>query len=209
MKAPSPELTARIEQHMAERGRRLYQPILHPAFSHIGYQNGPERLDLIEPHLEHKNGTVLDIGSQWGYVAHRLEDLGYKVTAVEASRVNAYFLTELRDLCGKRFEIIRDSVFNLAETKYDIVFALNIFHHFMKTEPVFRQFETLLSRLKCRMMIYQAHIPSEKQMSGAYRNMAPEEATQFLSERLSLPRVTRIGTYRKGREIFKLAEGDS
>lgn len=206
MKAPSPELIARINEHLAQRGKRPYQPILHPAFSDLGYQNGPERFDLIAPHLEYENGTVLDIGSQWGYMAHRLEELGYRVTAVEASKTNAYFLKELRDLCGKEFTIIRSSVFKLVELDFDIVFALNIFHHFMKSQEAFANFEELLNKLKCRMMIYQAHVTTEPQMAGAYRNMDTQEATRFLSERLSLPRVTCIGTFRNGRQIFKLSQ---
>lgn len=205
MKAPSAELTSRIEDYVRRNRGKLYAPILHPAFSHFRHKHGPERFDLIAPHLEFRNGTVLDIGSQFGYLAHRLEELDYKVTAVEQSRTNVYFMTEIRDLCERKFDVVHDSIFKLSAPEYDIVIALNIFHHFMKTRETFEKFDAFLRRLKCRMMIYQAHDPAEPQMEGAYRNMAPEEAVRFLSERLSLPRFVEIGSHRKRRKVFNLA----
>jgi hypothetical protein len=39
-------------------------------------------------------------------------------------------------------------------------------------------------------------------MDGAYRNMTPEQATRFLSERLSLPGIVEIGSYRRSRKIL-------
>jgi hypothetical protein len=101
--------------------------------------------------------------------------------------------------------VVHDSVFNLVQPNFDIVFALNIFHHFMKTREALEQLDDFLRRLKCRMMIYQAHHPSDIIMTGAYRNMTPEEATSFIAERLSLSRVEEIGTYKR-RRIFKLTE---
>jgi cyclopropane fatty-acyl-phospholipid synthase-like methyltransferase len=202
MKAPSAELSRNIQDYVSRHRGKLYAPIPHPALSHIRYKHGPERFDLIAPHLEFKNGTVLDIGSRFGYMAHRLEELGYKVTAVERSRVDVYFMLEIHDLCARKFNVVHDTIFNVTELEYDIVFALNIFHHFMKTKETFEQLDAFLRRLKCRMMIYQAHDPSEPQMDGAYRNMTPEQATRFLSERLSLPGIVEIGSYRRSRKIL-------
>jgi cyclopropane fatty-acyl-phospholipid synthase-like methyltransferase len=204
MKAPSAELTDRIQDYVRRHRGRLYAPILHPTFSHIPYKHGHERFDLIAPHLEFKNGTVLDIGGHFGYVAHRLEELGYKVTVVEKSPTCVYFMTEIRDLCDRTFEVIHDSIFNISTFQYDVVIAMNIFHHFMKTKDSFEKLDAFLGRLKCRMMIYQAHNPAESQMDGAFRNLAPEEAARFLSERLSLPRIVEIGSDRKRHKIFNL-----
>lgn len=197
MKTPSAELIKSIHDHVSRNRGKLYTPIPHPTFADIPYRWGPERFDLIAPHLEYENGTVLDIGSNWGYMAHRLEERGYEVTAVERSLASVYFMREIRDLCGRKFEVVHDSIFNLSHLDYDIVLALNVFHHFMKTEEGFGQLETLLGRLKCRTLIYQAHDPREAQMSGAFCNMMPEEAAQYLSEKLSLPRIVKIGRYRK------------
>jgi 2-polyprenyl-3-methyl-5-hydroxy-6-metoxy-1,4-benzoquinol methylase len=205
MKAPSAALSRRVQNYVERQKGMVYNPIPHPAFAHIPYRHGPERFDLIAPHLGFKSGTVLDIGSRFGYMAHRLEDMGYRVTAVEKSQHYVYFMREFRDLCERKFEVVHDSVFNLVQPNFDIVFALNIFHHFMKTREALEQLDDFLRRLKCRMMIYQAHHPSDIIMTGAYRNMTPEEATSFIAERLSLSRVEEIGTYKR-RRIFKLTE---
>lgn len=204
MKLPSAELIREIESYARRRKGKLYNPIPHPAFAHLPYRHGPERFDMIAPHLGFRNGTVLDIGSRFGYMAHRLEDMGYSVTAVEVAKDDMYFLTEIRDLCERRFEVIHDSVFNLDKLEYDVVIALNIFHHFMKTRDTFEQLDDFLGRLKCRMLIYQAHYPHERQMAGAWRNMTPDEAVQYLSEKLSLPRITEIGSCRKTRKILNV-----
>jgi len=204
MKTPSAELTSRIENYARRHKGKLYAPIPHPAFAHLPSRHGPERFEMIAPHLGFRNGTVLDIGSRFGYMAHRLEDMGYSVTAVEVSTENVNLLREIRDLCERKFEVIHDSVFNLEMPQYDIVFALNIFHHFMKTRETFEQLDDFLGRLKCRMMIYQAHYAHERQMAGAYRNMTPDEAVQYLSEKLSLPRINEIGSCRKTRKILNV-----
>jgi hypothetical protein len=75
----------------------------------------------------------------------------------------------------------------------------------MKARETLEQLEAFLKRLKCRMMIYQAHNPSDIIMAGAYRNMTPDEATKFISETLFLPRIEEIGTYRR-RKLFKLTD---
>jgi SAM-dependent methyltransferase len=204
MKTPSAELTAKIENYARRHKGKFYAPIPHPAFAHVPYRHGPERFDMIAPHLGFRNGTVLDIGSRFGYIAHRLEDMGYAVTAVEVAKDDVYFLKAIRDLCERKFEVIHDSVFNLEKLDYDLVFALNIFHHFMKSRETFEQLDDFLGRLKCRMMIYQAHNPRERQMAGAWRNMSPDEAVQYLSQKLSLPRITEIGSLRKTRKLLNV-----
>ena len=204
MNAPSAELTSKIRDYVRRHRGKLYAPIPHPAFSHIPSKHGTERFDLIAPHLDFQNGTVLDIGSRFGYIALRLEEMGYRVTAVDRSQENVYFMRNIRDLCGARFEVIHDSIFNLAAVEFDIVIALNIFHHFMKTKDGFEQLDAFLRRLKCRMMIYQAHNPAEPQMQGAFRNLDPQEAARFISARLSLPRIDEIGSDRKRHKLFNL-----
>ena len=204
MKTPSAELISEIETYARQHKGKLYAPIPHPTLAHLPSRHGPERFDMIAPHLGFRNGTVLDIGSRFGYMAHRLEDMGYSVTAVEVAKDDIYFLKEIRDLCERKFEVIHDSVFNLEKLEYDVVFALNIFHHFMKTREAFEQLDDFLGRLKCRMMIYQAHSPHERQMAGAYRNMTPDEAVQYLSEKLFLPRIADIGSCRKSRKILNV-----
>jgi 2-polyprenyl-3-methyl-5-hydroxy-6-metoxy-1,4-benzoquinol methylase len=204
-KDPSPELNRKVNEYIEQKGA-LYAPIAHPAFESMPARWGSERFDLIAPHLDHKGGTALDIGSHWGYMAHRLEDLGYTVTANEHSPKHLYFLTELRDISNKKFKIVPGTVFDLQDTDFDVVIALNIFHHFLKTDERFNAFQRFLGRLKCRTMIYQAHREKERpKLDTAGHYMAAPDMAKFLADRLGLSKVIPIGLD-GGREVFKLAK---
>ena len=62
----------------------VYQQVLHPDFDDITFhRKGDVRWDLINDSLKINKGSVLDIGSNWGYFSHKFEDLGYQCTAVE------------------------------------------------------------------------------------------------------------------------------
>jgi hypothetical protein len=206
LKAPSEDLIRAIRSQAERKKGAVYACVPHPAFSDVPYRYGPERFDMLIPHLDYRGGTALDIGANWGYTSHRLEDLGYHVTAVELDKQNVTIMTQLRDLCGKKFRIVEGSIFNLQDCDYDLVIAQNIFHHFLKKEATFAEFDAFIGRLNCRMMIYQAHSSVEKQMDGAYRGMDAEEMARFLSTKLSLPNISCIGIYgRRNRKLFRLA----
>jgi 2-polyprenyl-3-methyl-5-hydroxy-6-metoxy-1,4-benzoquinol methylase len=158
---------------------------------------------VIGPHLGHPGGTVLDIGTHFGAFAHWLDDLGYKVTAIESSALYAKVATGVRDICGKDFEIIKGSVFDLEKPRYDIVFALNIFHHFLKTKDKHDALVAFLRRLDCKTMIFEAHDATEKQMDDAYRNMEPDTFVRFVADTAGLTNIDLIG-HEKKRGIFKL-----
>jgi len=199
----STELKDKVAEYVAEFGQ-TYAPITHPDFAHFPYNHGPARVDGILPHLGPKGRTVLDIGTNWGYVAHRLEEAGYKVTAIEHADKHFYFLKAIRDLCERDFEVIHGSVFDLKDVKYDIVLALAIFHHFLKSRAKFEAFEALLARMECDTMIFQSHSETERQMDRAYKNMDQDSFAEFLSKRLKLPNIEVIGQ-EKRRKLYKLS----
>src|SRR5690606_4409743 len=132
-----------------------------------------ERFAIIEPNIPPDAKTALDIGAHWGFFSHLLTDRGISVTAVESDKNSIYFLKELAKASGKDIKVIEGSVLDASLGPYDLVLALNIFHHFLKKEPVFKSFKQFLSKLKCRSMIFQAHATNEKQMKGAHRNFEP------------------------------------
>ena len=203
MLSASPELKERVDQYVKEFGK-IYAPILHPDFASTPSNHTDERFGMILPHLVPAGGTVLDIGTHWGYMAHRLEDEGYKVTAIEHTDRHFEFLRDIKALCQKDFKIIHGDVFDLTEIKFDIVLALSVFHHFLKTKAKFEKFEALLERTQCGMMIFQPHAVSEPQMRGAYRNMDQDEFAAFVASRLRLKSVTVIGT-EHGRNLYKIS----
>jgi 2-polyprenyl-3-methyl-5-hydroxy-6-metoxy-1,4-benzoquinol methylase len=188
------ELRSDVEAYADAHKGRIYAPIRHPAFADVPSQHGSDRWDLIAGHIPASAKTALDIGSHWGYFAHCLEDQGLDVVAAELSPSYLDFLDRIKAVSGKRFEVFRQSVFELPDpVRFDVVVALNIFHHFIKDEAVYGEFVDFLHRLDCEVLFFQAHDPAEGQMAGAYRNFAPDDFAAFITEEAGLSSVDKIG----------------
>jgi hypothetical protein len=113
----------------------------------------------------------------------------------------------LRDATEKKFTPVHASVFDLPNLDFDIVIALNIFHHFLKTKKRFAEFVPFLKRLKCKTMIFQAHRPQEPQMKGAYLNFGPDMFVGFIAAHTGLCKIEVIGDHKK-RMIYRLQNPD-
>ena len=194
-----------ILNYAREHNGNIYHPLTHPDLSDIPAFHEEERFDMLAAHLSLSAGSLLDIGAHWGYFCHRFEAIGFDCTAVENDPVNLYFLRKLKQAEQRRFTIIDRSIFDLSEGgDYDVVLALNIFHHFLKTEAVYGQLIDLLGRLHTRIMFFQAHHPEGAQMRGAYRNYAADEFVAFILEHSHLSTAEYLGKARDGRPIYKL-----
>lgn len=170
-----------VQKYADSHGGKIYSPIDNPHFKNFVTHHGPDRFDPIASNIPNNMHTALDIGTHWGFFAHKLESLGLSVTATEIVPLYIDFLERLRELYNDNFVIYPKSVFTLpGEVKYDVVLALNIFHHFIKKEDEFGVFKEFLSRLNCKVIFFQAHDPREGQMKDAYKNFPPEEFCEFI-----------------------------
>lgn len=200
-------LLKEVEAYAAAHKGKIYAPICHPEFAHIPSEHGHNRFELIQLHIPAGLETALDIGTHWGYFAHRLEEHGLKVTAAEYLKNYLPFLRGLRDLYGDSFEIYdKTSVLEMPDPlKYDVVLALAIFHHFIKTEVIYNQFISFLRRLDCKVMFFQAHNTREGQMANAFRNFEGNEFCEFIIEQVpNLTAYKKIGET-TGRPMYLLS----
>ncbi len=148
----------KILRYAAGRDNRVYQPLLHPDLQAIPSRYDHQRYELIRANLPFTSGTLLDIGAHWGYFCQRFPSDGFDCTAVESSGEAAYFLEKLRAAGKKHFTVVTQSIFDYRDRQeFNVVLALNIFHHFLKTEASCRELTALLRRLKVGVMILQAH----------------------------------------------------
>lgn len=197
-----------LRVYSQERGGASYQPILHPDLADIPAEQGDERFDTILEHMPVRTGRLLDIGANKGYFCHRFEAVGFQCTAVERSEKELYFLTGLRDAGECRFDVFAGSAFDTPELDtYDVVLALNIFHHFLKDREAFERFEAFLGALRPSVMVFEPHLPDDPQMASAFKNFTPAEFVSFLSERLSMDRAEQIGAASDGRPLYLLRAG--
>src|SRR5688572_8550291 len=67
MKPVSETVRTLILNYASANGGRIYAPVDHPEFAALPHLQGPERFELIRPFLDCPGGTVLDVGSHWGY----------------------------------------------------------------------------------------------------------------------------------------------
>jgi 2-polyprenyl-3-methyl-5-hydroxy-6-metoxy-1,4-benzoquinol methylase len=192
---------------------KLYQPIVHPDLSDIPYDledhNCQDLMEAIQHHLGKNKGTLLDIGANVGYFCHKFEDLGYHCFAVEQDLASFEILRKIRTAEGKKFEVINKSIFDvdrLEDLKFDVVLALNIFHHFLKRKQTFLQLKQLLKNLNMDVMFFEAHLYHEEQMKDAYVNFTEAEFIDFLITNTSLTKSEVIYSAKNGRAVFKLSK---
>jgi hypothetical protein len=187
---------------------KTYAPLTHLDLASIPAQHGEQRFGLIREHLVCQKGSMLDIGSNWGYFCHKFEDLEFQCYSLENNPTNLYFLNKLKRAENKKFTIVPESVFSfIAKNKdkfFDVTLALAIFHHFIKTEEAHASLVELLSVLKTKEMYFQPHLADEGQMRKAYKNYAPEEFVLFIIRHSCLSKYELIGTVEDGRPIYKI-----
>jgi len=193
--------------YVGDHGGRSYQPVLHPDLADIPSHHGSERFDLIAAQLPLTTGRLLDIGANWGYFSHRFEERGFECWAVESSRMETHFLVHLRRAAAKKFHVVSGSILDVElPERFDVVLALNIFHHFLKQRDTFEALQVFLRRLNTRFLVLETHLPGG-QMRGAYFDPSPQEFVQWVGEQTGLTGVEALGEAADGRPLFLLGGG--
>jgi hypothetical protein len=199
-------LAGEVRAYAISRGGTAYQPYLHPDLANVPSDQGHERFELLLSALPVRSGTLLDLGANSGYFSHRFEEAGFDCVAVERSEKEAHFLTALRDAAGRRFTVLKGSFTEVElPPRPDVVLALNVFHHFLKTEATYRQLQSFLGRLQAERMLFQAHLPDDPQMRTAAHDMAPAEFVEWVRAEGGFGGVRRLGAAADDRPIFLLS----
>lgn len=186
---------------------KVYAKITHPDLQCVEYTQDENRLDTIVKHMDEQSQTVLDIGSHWGFFCSSLEGLGKQCTAVEADVSNFYFLNKLKIASGHKFKAVNASIFDFVKpgAEYDAVLALNIFHHFLKTEERYAMLVKMLGDLQAGEIFLQTHDPKEPQMEGSFMNPDGDDFARLVGELSGLGKVELIEKFSLGRNLYKLS----
>jgi len=187
--------------------KKTYQIIPHPDLQDIPYLYGDFRFNLIKDNLSLSEGKILDIGSNYGYFCHKFEDDGFNCYAVEYNPINLYFLKKLKIAENKKFKVIPESIFEYKKNQdlvFDVVLALNVFHHFIKKKSTYLKLIKLLKRLKVKELYLGIHHPREFQNLKLYRNYNSEQFVNFILKNSCLNSAKFLGRTKNGRPIYKL-----
>lgn len=185
----------RIKNDLSHYGGRLYQQAYHFDTSDIDHVYGRERFEAIHKCVDAEEGTVLDIGANFGLLCSEFEKAGFDCTAVELKSQDFYYLEKLRSYSSHAFRAEKCSIFDFRgdeKLDYDIVLALFIFHHFMKSPDLLEQLTTLLKRITCREMYLGVPDPNEAQMKSAFQNLSADDFAKFVMEHTHLTKCERI-----------------
>jgi len=187
----------------------LYQQARHPDLYCVPAEHGCEdRYNEIEASIPVKSGRMLDIGSNLAYMCHRFEDMGFDCTAVEIDETHLFLMEKIKKASDKKFEIRAGSFMDdapITEHDYEVVLALNIFHHMLKEQDQYEKLIAFLQRLKTNIIVFEPHLAEEPQMDGAYRNFPKEEFCAFVMEHTGMTQKKRIFGAHDGREVFVLS----
>ena len=198
----------RVLLHAKKHGGKIYHPITHPDLCDMSpFHRSEDRYRIIKENLSVKKGRLLDIGACWGYFSHKFEEEKFDCYAVENDRENLYFLKTLKRAENRDFRIIPKSILEYQDIKnlfFDVVLALNIFHHFLKNRNTYYRFIDLLKNLRLKEMFFEPHLPNEPQMESAYRNYSNEEFVRLITQNSNLKNTQLIGEAEDGRRIYKL-----
>ena len=188
----------------------IYQPLIHPDLNFKSFEsNSEERFKIMKDNLNKHTGSMLDIGANLGFFCHKFEDLGFNCHAVEIRPSNIYFMKKLRDIEGKKFKIINKSIFDLKDSKeFDVVIALNIFHHFLREKKLYFKLIEFLKNLKVKVLFFQPHDPNEEIMHNAYINYNNRHFVDFIIKFSSLNKSLLLNEKvdNRNRPIYKLTK---
>ena len=196
----------------ASKKGSLYQTPMHFDLEEIPAEHGCEdRWIAIRDNVAPGNGTrALDIGCNLGFFCNRLEAHGYSCIGVEYFPEIAFASRKIARAEGKRSIFISgdildpETISEIGTTEFSLIIALNIFHHFIKSEEQFNRLQDFLRRIRVDTMIFEPHLPDEPQMENAFCNPSPTEFVKLIQEWGHLEHAVPIYTAGDGRTVFKL-----
>lgn len=186
----------------------LYQSPVHPDLCDIPHYGGQKKIwKVIKPQLKKQNGVMLDIGSNLGFFCYMFEDMGYCCYAVEHDSQVCEIMEKIKIAENKTFQIINQSIFDIPSVtskSFDVVLALNIFHHFLKTKTTYVQLVSFLKKLKMNEMYFSSANFDDDQMKDSFINFSPIEFVNFIIQHSSLSKSELLYTSKSGRKLYKL-----
>ena len=120
-------------------------------------------------------------------------------------------MNKVRIAEDKKFQAINASIFDLShlfDIHFDVVLALNIFHHFLKRKALFDNLKRLLENLKMDSMFFEPHLCQEESMRDAYQNFGEKEFVDFVMWHAGFTSSEVIYSDNNGRVVYFLSKRD-
>ena len=181
------ELVKYIDEYID--GKSYYE-LPHPDLKDIPtHHNSKAIFNIIKNNLGFEKGRLLDVGPNLsGYFCHKFEERGFDCYAVEHIPSRIYFLKKLKKFNDRKFKIIDKSIFeyDFKGKKFNVVLALNVFHHFLQTKDTFKKFLQLLKDLDTEELFLQCPTKESPIVKNAYRQYVGDQFAEFIIENSNL-----------------------
>jgi 2-polyprenyl-3-methyl-5-hydroxy-6-metoxy-1,4-benzoquinol methylase len=205
------QFKGKIWAYANERNGRIYQTIDHPDLLDIPAHYGTGRISTLTNALsgyDCAGKQLLDIGTHWGYMCQQMEALGFNCTGIERNKDMAQFAERIRTATESRFAIWQGDIFDFPNIEgQNVILALNIFHHLIKTEKLHNKLVHLLDRIRADIILFQPHVSAPPgQMANAFRNYAPDEFAHFVATHANMSSVEYLGKEHNGRRLYKITK---
>jgi len=205
------DLRTDVLKVVAARGY-IHQPFNHPDLDTLPRlygkgrlkekaMYGNERWEFIANNLPVDKGKVLDIVAYFGYFSPRFEEFGLYVYAVELNENYLSVLKRYREMKNKKFVVWEKSFLDIVKFDFDIVLALNVFHHLVKQKEEYDQLVAFLNRLDIKAMFFEPHQNTE---SYSYKSFSDEEFIDFILTNSMLNQSRLLGRAKEGRNVYLL-----
>ncbi len=197
----------------ASRRGVLYQTPMHFDLRDIPSEHACEdRWEAIKNNLDSVSGMALDIGCNLGFFCHRLEESGYSCVGVEYMPTIALAARRIAYAENRKLKIVTGDILNsetlreVGASDFNVVIALNVFHHFIKTKDGYERLRQFMSNVQIGAMFFEPHHPDDPQMQGVFLNPQQNEFVQLVKDWGGFEKAERIYTATDGRMVFKLEQ---
>lgn len=191
-------------------GNSTYE-LSHPDLKDIPiHYNSMALFDIIKNNLDSKNGKLLEVSADLsGFFCQKFEKLGFDCYALENDSKMIYFMEKFRLFNESKFKIINKSILDddIEGKKFDVVLALNIFHHFLHKKVTFNKFLRYLKNLDTVELFLQCPAKKLPKMKNAYRQYIGEQFVKFIIENSNLNNFKFLGIPEKNADpLYKLTK---
>ena len=93
------------------------------------------------------------------------------------------------------------SLFDIQRFEFDVVLALNVFHHIVADMNDYERLVQFLRRMRCRVMYFEPHKNTQK---SAYKKFSDEEFLDFVLKNSCLKQFQLLGPAKEGRNVYLL-----
>lgn len=196
------ELKKDIVDYSKNHNNMVYAPLIHFDLNEVPFRQQNRAKDVLDS-IGKDVKTVVDLGSNWGYMCKVLSSKGYDCLAVEGDIIEYSFLERLQ--CGFNFKMVNADIcdFIKLRPKFDCVLALSILHHLAKTEEGHNRLIQMLNMLDCKQMIFQMPLSSEMKLFNCYRDYDSSEWMRLIIRNSCLNVSEEIGN-RNDRKMYVL-----